>query len=93
MRRRRREHAHRRERRGLDRRRAARDEIRQQTRRAERRRDAESLVSGRDPQSPRRLPRADERQTAITFLRSGTLAQRAEDLQWVLLNSLEFLFD
>ena len=40
-----------------------------------------------------RLPRADERQTAITFLRSGTLAQRAEDLQWVLLNSLEFLFD
>jgi len=24
---------------------------------------------------------------------AGTLAQRTEDLQWVLLNSLEFLFD
>ena len=40
-----------------------------------------------------RYPKADERQMAITFLRAGTLAQRAEDLQWVLLNSLEFVFD
>ena len=40
-----------------------------------------------------RSPHADERQMAIAFLRAGTLAQRAEDLQWVLINSLEFLFD
>jgi hypothetical protein len=40
-----------------------------------------------------RYPNTDERQKAITFLRGGTLAQRTEDLQWVLLNSLEFLFD
>jgi hypothetical protein len=40
-----------------------------------------------------RSPNSDERQKAITFLRGGTLAQRTEDLQWVLINSLEFLFD
>jgi hypothetical protein len=40
-----------------------------------------------------RHPSATERQQAIAYLTSGTLAQRAEDLQWVLLNSLEFLFD
>ena len=40
-----------------------------------------------------RHPSTVERQQAVTFLTGGTLAQRAEDLQWVLLNSLEFLFD
>ena len=40
-----------------------------------------------------RHPTSGERQQAIAYLNSGTLAQRAEDLQWVLLNSLEFLFD
>lgn len=40
-----------------------------------------------------RKPAADERQTAIDFLRGGTLADRAEDLQFVLLNSLEFSFN
>ena len=39
-----------------------------------------------------RMPAADERQREIDFLRGGVLAQRTEDLQWVLLNSLEFLF-
>ncbi|MGZ8797371.1 MAG: DUF1549 domain-containing protein [Thermoanaerobaculia bacterium] len=39
-----------------------------------------------------RGPSAAERQQAIDFLRAGTLSQRAEDLQWTLINSLEFLF-
>ncbi|HEY3055421.1 MAG TPA: DUF1549 domain-containing protein [Thermoanaerobaculia bacterium] len=39
-----------------------------------------------------RSPSATERQQAIDFLRGGTLSQRAEDLQWTLINSLEFLF-
>ncbi|HEY8183259.1 MAG TPA: DUF1549 domain-containing protein [Thermoanaerobaculia bacterium] len=40
-----------------------------------------------------RRPTAVERQSAIAYLSSGVLAQKTEDLQWVLLNSLEFLFD
>jgi len=39
-----------------------------------------------------RRPTSSERQREIDFLRGGTLSQRTEDLQWVLLNSLEFLF-
>jgi hypothetical protein len=39
-----------------------------------------------------RTPNAQERQLAIDYLRAGTLADRTEDLQFVLLNSLEFLF-
>ena len=30
---------------------------------------------------------------AVNYLKSGTLANKTEDLQWVLLNSLEFLFN
>ncbi len=40
-----------------------------------------------------RTPTAVERQQSIDFLRGGTLAQRSQDLQWVLINSLEFLFN
>ena len=40
-----------------------------------------------------RRPTTAERQQAIAYLSSGNLAQKTEDLQWVLLNSLEFLFD
>ena len=40
-----------------------------------------------------RHPNATERQQAVAYLNSGNLGQHAEDLQWVLLNSLEFLFD
>jgi hypothetical protein len=40
-----------------------------------------------------RYPTASEKQQAVAYLKSGTLAQKTEDLQWVLLNSLEFLFD
>jgi hypothetical protein len=40
-----------------------------------------------------RRPTAAERQSGIAFLGGGTLASRTEDLQWVLLNHLEFLFD
>lgn len=39
-----------------------------------------------------RRPTASERQIAIDYLKAGTLAERTEDLQFVLLNSLEFLF-
>jgi hypothetical protein len=39
-----------------------------------------------------RRPTSTERQKAIDYLRGGVLADRAEDLQFALLNSLEFLF-
>ena len=40
-----------------------------------------------------RRPTALERAQSIAYLNGGNLGQRAEDLQWVLINSLEFLFD
>ena len=39
-----------------------------------------------------RRPTAAERQIAVDYLSAGFLAERAEDLQFVLINSLEFLF-
>jgi hypothetical protein len=39
-----------------------------------------------------RRPTAAERTVAIDYLRAGNLAERTEDLQFVLLNTLEFLF-
>jgi len=40
-----------------------------------------------------RRPTAQERQMAVAYLKAGALAERTEDLQFVLLNSLEFLFN
>jgi hypothetical protein len=40
-----------------------------------------------------RRPTSAERATAVAYLQGGNLQQRTEDLQWTLLNSLEFLFD
>jgi hypothetical protein len=40
-----------------------------------------------------RHPTAAESAAAVTYLKSGTLAQKTEDLQFALLNQLEFLFD
>jgi hypothetical protein len=40
-----------------------------------------------------RRPTTSERQTSVSYLLGGNLQQRTEDLQWTLLNSLEFLFD
>jgi len=40
-----------------------------------------------------RKPTTTERLTSISYLTGGNLQQRTEDLQWTLLNSLEFLFD
>ncbi len=40
-----------------------------------------------------RRPTSSEWQQGVTYLQSGTLSQKTEDLQWVLLNSLEFQFD
>lgn len=40
-----------------------------------------------------RRPTTDERNTAIAYLRSGDLAKKSEDLQYALMNRLEFLFN
>ena len=40
-----------------------------------------------------RKPTAEERQEAIAYLTGGALNERAEDLQFALINSLEFLFN
>lgn len=39
-----------------------------------------------------RHPTASEREIAVAYLNGGTLSERAPDLQFVLLNKLEFLF-
>jgi hypothetical protein len=39
-----------------------------------------------------RRPTSSERTTAIEYLKAGTLADRTEDLQFALLNTVEFLF-
>jgi hypothetical protein len=39
-----------------------------------------------------RKPTSGESQAAVDYLKAGTLTERTEDLQFVLLNSLEFLF-
>jgi len=62
---------------------------------------AKALASSTDPNAITnqlylatlsRYPTATEKQQAVAYLNSGTLAQKTEDLQWVLLNSLEFMF-
>ncbi|MEK6371293.1 MAG: DUF1549 domain-containing protein [Acidobacteriota bacterium] len=40
-----------------------------------------------------RYPTETEKAQAVAYLRSGTLGQKTEDLQWALLNTLEFLFN
>ena len=40
-----------------------------------------------------RYPTQTERTLAINYLHSGNVNQNAEDLQYALLNQLEFLFD
>jgi Protein of unknown function (DUF1549)./Protein of unknown function (DUF1553). len=40
-----------------------------------------------------RYPTATEKTQAVAYLKSGTLSSKTEDLQWVLLNSVEFLFN
>jgi hypothetical protein len=39
-----------------------------------------------------RSPTAAEKTAAIDYLRAGVLAERTEDLQFALLNTVEFLF-
>jgi len=40
-----------------------------------------------------RYPNQTEKALAINYLNGGTLGQRAEDLQFALVNQLEFLLD
>lgn len=40
-----------------------------------------------------RYPTQQEKATAVNYLKSGTLQTKAEDLQFALMNQLEFLFD
>jgi hypothetical protein len=40
-----------------------------------------------------RFPDANERAAAVTYLKSGDLTKKTEDLQYALLNKLEFLFN
>jgi hypothetical protein len=40
-----------------------------------------------------RHPNATEKQQALAYISGANVASRTEDLQWTLLNSLEFLFD
>jgi len=40
-----------------------------------------------------RYPTADEKAHAVTYLKSGALAKKTEDLQFALINKLEFLFN
>ncbi|MGE5717614.1 MAG: DUF1549 domain-containing protein [Acidobacteriota bacterium] len=49
---------------------------------------AEALFAG----TLSRLPSAAEKAGAVAYLKSGTLAAKAENLQWVLFNKLEFAF-
>ncbi|HET8773440.1 MAG TPA: DUF1553 domain-containing protein, partial [Thermoanaerobaculia bacterium] len=39
-----------------------------------------------------RPPTADEKRIAVEYLKAGPLVERTEDLLYVLINSLEFLF-
>jgi len=63
---------------------------------------AKTLASSTDPNviadqlylyTLSRYPTAAEKTQAVAYLKSGTLANKTEDLQWVLLNSVEFLFN
>jgi len=40
-----------------------------------------------------RYPTETEKAQAVEYLKSGTLGQKTEDLQWALLNTLDFLFN
>ena len=40
-----------------------------------------------------RYPTAAERDAAVAYLKSGDLTKKTEDLQFALLNKLEFLFN
>ena len=40
-----------------------------------------------------RYPTVDEKAQAVAYLNSGELARKTEDLQFALINKLEFLFN
>jgi len=55
--------------------------------------DPGAIVDGLYVNTLGRYPSSSERAAAVTYLKSGTLALKSEDLQFALLNKLEFLFN
>ncbi len=55
--------------------------------------DPNAIVDGLYLSTLARYPTAAERQTATAYLRSGDLSRKSEDLQYALLNKVEFLFN
>ena len=55
--------------------------------------DPGAVVDGLYLNTVGRYPTTDERNAAVNYLKSGTLTQKSEDLQFALLNKLEFLFN
>lgn len=55
--------------------------------------DAGSIVDQLYVATLSRKPAAGERTSAVAYLQGGNLQQRTEDLQFALINSLEFLFN
>jgi hypothetical protein len=55
--------------------------------------DPDTIVEQLYLQTLSRRPTADERRIATEYLRAGNLGERTEDLQFVLLNSVEFLIN
>ncbi|HET7710400.1 MAG TPA: DUF1549 domain-containing protein [Thermoanaerobaculia bacterium] len=55
--------------------------------------DVNAIVDGLYVATLARYPSAAERQTATTYLRSGDLSRKTEDLQYALINKIEFLFN
>jgi hypothetical protein len=55
--------------------------------------DAEAIAEGLYLNTLSRYPTAAERAQAVTYLKSGELAGKTEDLQFALINKLEFLFN
>jgi hypothetical protein len=55
--------------------------------------DPDAIAEGLYLNTLSRYPTADERAQAATYLKSGELARKTEDLQFALLNKLEFLFN
>ena len=55
--------------------------------------DAEQIADGLYLATLARYPTAAEKAQAVAYLKSGDLGRKSEDLQFALLNRIEFLFN